>query len=200
MTFVVDPQLLLSQGETAPTDCQIGHGSIIGYGEGKRAPVLGPGVSIGAFCVVHWDSEIGEGVTIDHYCRIGAGARVGAATRVLYGSQLFDDCVIGERCIVGGDVSDRVVMEDDVTFMGEIAHSHRDPTLDWDTTQEPSPVFKRGCVVGVGALILGGVTIGKGAYVGAREVIRTDVPPRTVVINGQRSRLEQWRGFIKTRL
>jgi hypothetical protein len=36
-----------------------------------------------------------------------------------------------------------------------MAHLHADPTGDWDTTEEPSPVIRRGSVVGVGALIVG---------------------------------------------
>jgi acetyltransferase-like isoleucine patch superfamily enzyme len=131
---------------------------------------------------------------------VGAGARIGSGTKLLYGSQLFNNCRIGRNCIVGGDVSERVVLEDNVTFMGSIAHSHRNPTADWDTTDEPSPVFKRGCVVGVEALIIGGITIGEGAYIGAREVVRTDVPPQTVVYKGKWRPMAEWRGFLRSRL
>lgn len=178
----------------------VGHATVIGEGVGRRAPQLGAGVTIGAFCVVHWDTYIGPGVDVDHYCRIGSGVKVGSNSRILYGSQLFSNSVVGDNCIVGGDLSERVVLENDVTFMGSIAHTHRDPRSDWDTTDEPSPVFRRGCVVGVEALIVGGVEIGEGSYIAAREIVRTDVPPGTVVAGGQWRRLDEWRGFIRSRL
>lgn len=181
-----------------PDSVEVGHATIIGEGRGKNPPVVGQNVRFGAFCVVEWDSEIQDGVEVDHYCRIGKAVKVGARSKVLYGSQLFNFCQVGSDCIIGGDLSERVIVEDKVTFMGSIAHSHRNATVDWDTTDQPSPIFRRGCVVGVEALIIGGITIGEGAYVGAREIVRTDVPPKTVVYRGEWRSLEEWRGLIKT--
>jgi acetyltransferase-like isoleucine patch superfamily enzyme len=37
-------------------------------------------------------------------------------------------------------------------------------------------------LVGTGAIILKGVTVGAGSVIGAGSVVRQDVPPRTVVI------------------
>lgn len=200
MIVINEPQTVVAPNVSLPLDCVIGHGTIVGHGSDLPAPAIGLGVTIGAFCVVHSGATIGDRVSIDHYCRIGANVRVGSDTRVLYGAQLFDECAVGNRCIVGGDISERVVMEDDVTFMGALAHSHRDPSLAWDSTEEPSAILRRGCVVGVNALLIGGITIGEGSYIGAREVVRTNVPAKTVVVGGVWTPLEKWRGFIKTRL
>lgn len=41
--------------------------------------------------------------------------------------------------------------------------------------------LKEGCWIGIGAVILPGVTIGKNAIVGANSVIRKDVPDYAVV-------------------
>ena len=41
-------------------------------------------------------------------------------------------------------------------------------------------VFKRGCYIGAGALILPGVTIGEKAVVAAGAVVTKDVPPNVV--------------------
>jgi acetyltransferase-like isoleucine patch superfamily enzyme len=42
-------------------------------------------------------------------------------------------------------------------------------------------VLEDGCDIGVGAIILPGVTIGRGAQVGAGAVVTRDVPPFAVV-------------------
>jgi acetyltransferase-like isoleucine patch superfamily enzyme len=38
-----------------------------------------------------------------------------------------------------------------------------------------------GCDIGIGAVILPGITVGKGAQVGAGAVVTADVPPYAVV-------------------
>jgi serine acetyltransferase len=180
----------------------VGHCSCIGYGcpshedPGIR---IGNDCQVGAFCVLAESVTLGNGVQLDHYCRIDPGARIGANSKILYGVQVFEDVTVGENCIIGGDLIDRMVVEDDVTFAGEPVHTHRDPSGDWDATIEPSPVIRRGSVVGVRALIIGGVSIGPNSFVGAGEVVRTDVPESMVLLNGQLKPLKDWRGFIKTR-
>lgn len=47
---------------------------------------------------------------------------------------------------------------------------------------QKSIVLKAGCCVGMGAIILPGVTIGEGAIVGVGSVVTKDVPPYTIVV------------------
>lgn len=168
-------------------------------GLGEDPVRFGDGVHVGAFCIVDGGADLGAGVEVDHYCRIGRGTRIGAGTRVLYGAQVFDQAVIGENCIVAGEVVDRTVIEDWVRFQGETAHSHADATADWDETVEPSPVIKRCSVVGVGAIVVGGVTIGPRAYVAAGERVTCDVPAEHVLHKGKLLPLSECRGMIKLR-
>jgi len=180
----------------------IGHNSIIGftYNQKDNSKIkIGDNVRIGAFCVIHTNSSIRSNVEIDHYCRVGDGVVIGEGSKILYGTQLFNNCRIGKNCIIGGDLSERVIVEDNVTFMGELAHNHRNPNLDWDKTDEPSPIFKKGSVVGVGAIIMGGVSIGPYSYIASGELIKYDVPSRKVVHNGKITNLEDWKGIIRVR-
>lgn len=180
----------------------IGHCSCIGYGNVQgQTTAIGHNVRIGAFCVINLGATIYDNVEIDHYCRINSGSTIGADSKILYGVQVFDNVRVGERCIIGGDLADRTIVEDDVTFMGEIAHSHRQASssLEWDSVAEPSPVICRGSVVGVHALIIGGVTIGPQSYIAAGEIVRADIPPRTVLYKGKLLPLERWRGIIRVR-
>jgi len=178
----------------------VGFNSCVGYGPpADEETYIGDGVRIGAFCIIELGAHIEDNVEIDHYCRIACGSRIGAKTRILYGAQVFNDVKVGRDCIIGGDLIDRTIVEDEVTFFGNMAHSHRDPTGDWDETEEPSPVIERGSVVGTGALLIGGVTIGPRAYVAAGEIAKCNVPKEMVLLGGELRPLAYFRGMIKVR-
>jgi serine O-acetyltransferase len=75
--------------------------------------------------------------------------------------------VIGETAEIG----DRVTLYQGVTLGGTgFARGKRHPTLEDDVT------------VGSGAKLLGPVTVGHGAKVGANTVVISDVPPRSTVV------------------
>lgn len=178
----------------------IGHCSCIGYGNPDDGLIIiEDNVSIGAFCIVHFGAIIKKGVSIDHFCKIGIDVIIDEKTKILYGKHVYDEANIGRNCIIGGHVAERTIIEDNVTYLGEIAHSHRNATLDWDKTIEPSPVIYKGSVVGVNALIIGDRKIGPGAYIGAGEIVRTDVGEGIALMKGEMKPLSAHRGFIKSR-
>jgi UDP-3-O-[3-hydroxymyristoyl] glucosamine N-acyltransferase len=178
----------------------IGHCSCIGYGDpANREIIIEDNVSIGAFCVINFGAKIREGVSIDHYCKIGIDVTIGKRTKILYGKHVYDEVEIGKNCIIGGHVADRTIIEDNVTYFGEIAHSHRNATLNWDDTIEPSPIIYRGSVIGLNALIIGGRKIGPCAYIGAGEIVRTDVTEGIALMKGKMKPLKSFRGIFKSR-
>jgi len=182
----------------------MGPGTVVDFDTGRTAQParFGVGVILGCHCVVERGAVLGNRVQLDHFCRVGAGSELGADTRLLYGAQVFEDASIGERCVIGGPVDDRTVIESDVTYMGSMAHSYRTPgTLeDWDTVEQPSPVIRRGAVIGQNALLIGPVEIGPGAYVAAGEIVRSNVPANTVLMRGERRPIEDFRGMVTARL
>ena len=179
---------------------EIGHCSCIGYGDPEDGEVIiEDGVKIGAFCVIHFGAVLKASCQVDHYSKIGTDSVIGCRTMILYGKHVYDEAKIGQDCIIGGHVADRTIIEDNVTYMGEIAHSHRDASLDWDSTIEDSPIIYRGSVVGVNALIIGGRKIGPCAYIGAGEVVRTDVGVGKILMKGIISPIEKYRDIFKTR-
>lgn len=75
--------------------------------------------------------------------------------------------VIGETAVIG----DRVTLYHDVTLGGtSLSQAKRHPTLEDDV------------VIGAGAQVLGPITIGRGAHVGANAVVVHDVRPGTTVV------------------
>lgn len=193
-------RIFVHEKVTIGKNVTIGHCSCIGFGDPEDGEIIiEDNVSIGAFCVIHFGAVIRETAKIDHKCVIGIEAEIGRNTQVLSGKEVAYKAKVGDNCIIGGNVADRTIIEDNVTYLGEIAHSHRDATLDWDETEEPSPIIYKGSVIGVNALIIGNRKIGPCAYIGAGEIVRTDVGQGIALIEGERKPLKELRGFIKSR-
>jgi serine O-acetyltransferase len=117
-----------------------------------------------------WEAEVPlvPGV-IAYTTRSITGVEIHPAATI--GSDFFIDhgsgVVIGETAEIG----DRVTLYQGVTLGGTgFARGKRHPTLDDDVT------------VGSGAKLLGPVTVGRNAKVGANTVVIEDVPPQTTVV------------------
>jgi serine O-acetyltransferase len=107
--------------------------------------------------------------TIAFASRAVTGVEIHPAAKI--GTDFFIDhgsgVVIGETTEIG----DRVTLYQGVTLGGTgFARGKRHPTLQDDVT------------VGSGAKLLGPVTVGHGAKVGANTVVIQDVPPRSTVV------------------
>jgi acetyltransferase-like isoleucine patch superfamily enzyme len=184
------------------TGVEVGHGTHLGWEEGDYSEAfIGDRTKIGAFCLISLGVSVANDVVIDHYCRLSGGVSVGEFTSILYGSRLFDESQVGKSCIVGGDLIDRAVLEDNVTYMGTMAHTYRNAgTLaDWDAAVQESPIVKSGSVIGERAMLIGGITVGPASYVAAGEIVRWNVPPKSVLYMGRISPIEDWRGLISVR-
>ena len=103
-------------------------------------------------------SRVSEVFAIDIHpaARIGGGILIDHATAI----------VIGETAVVGDNVS----MLHEVTLGGT-----------GNQTGDRHPKVMHGVLIGAGAKILGNVTIGEGAKVGAGSVVLGDVPRRCTV-------------------
>src|SRR6202000_283522 len=89
------------------------------------------------------------------------------------GRRLFIDhgtgVVIGETAVIGNDVT----LYHGVT-LGGIATGA--------TTGRRHPVVEDQAIIGAGAQVLGAITVGRGARVGANAVVVKDVPPGVTVV------------------
>lgn len=94
---------------------------------------------------------------------IHPGARFGRRVFIDHGAGI----VVGETAVVGDDC----VLYQGVTLGGtSLEHGKRHPTVEDHV------------VIGAGAKLLGPITIGRGARVGANSVVIRDVPPGATVI------------------
>lgn len=178
----------------------IGHGACIGYGDPDDGEIIiGDDVSIGAFSLIHFGTVLKNNVEINQYCSIGPEVTIGKGTKILPGKEVTYKAEIGSNCIIGGNVPDRTIIEDNVTYMGEIAHAQRDPNLDWDTNEETSPIILKGSFIGVQSLLIGVHTIGPCAYVGAGEIVRCNVGEGMAFLKNRQKPISELRGLIKSR-
>ena len=101
---------------------------------------------------------------------IHPGATIGKRFFIDHG----DGVVVGETSHIGNDVT----LYQAVT-LGGIA-----PSVDSHTqvNQKRHPTLEDWVIVGSGAQVLGGITIGEGARVGANAVVTKDVPPGVTAV------------------
>ena len=124
-------------------------------------------------------SSIGEGTAVWQYVVILTGAVIGRDCNINALCLIENDVVVGDRVTVKSGVQlwDGLRIEDDV-FVG--------PNVAFTNDKHPRskqypPAFQRttvrqGASIGANATILGGVTIGERAMVGAGAVVTKDVP------------------------
>lgn len=84
---------------------------------------------------------------------------------------------IQDGAILHGDPGKPTILEDYVTI-GHRAVIH-------------SAHVERGCLIGIGAIVLDGVRVGAGSIVGAGSVVTKDVPPRSLVVGVPAKRLRE---------
>lgn len=129
-------------------------------------------------------TAIGSGTQVWQFVVILAGAKLGCDCNINANCLIENDVVVGDRVTVKSGVQlwDGVTVQDDV-FIGPNATFTNDkfpPSKAWPA-QLQRTVLRRGCSIGANATILGGVTIGEGALVGAGAVVTRDVPAHTLV-------------------
>lgn len=93
---------------------------------------------------------------------IGVGARIGRGVTIGYGGigvVIHHRCVIGDNVRIGAGV-----------------------TLGGTSGIYEVPHIKPNCIIATGAKILGPITIGEGAVIGANAVVTKDIPEKSVAV------------------
>jgi acetyltransferase-like isoleucine patch superfamily enzyme len=133
-------------------------------------------------CAIGTDTCIGPFVEIQAGVIIGRRCKISSHTFVCTGTTIEDEVFVGHGVMFTNDRFPRAT-----TVGGELQSA-----ADWELL----PILvRRGSSIGSNATILGGVTIGEGAMVGAGAVVTRDVPDHEVVagvparrLGGARSR------------
>ena len=88
---------------------------------------------------------------------------------------------IGDYCSIGGGVKFMLGSEHETSHISTYPWKVRTKAATWEAVTRGPIVVQDDVWIGEDALILSGVTVGKGAVVGARSVVTKNVPPYAVV-------------------
>jgi UDP-2-acetamido-3-amino-2,3-dideoxy-glucuronate N-acetyltransferase len=137
------------------------------------------------------DVSLGENVQIHRFvnlygCVIGSGTRIGAFVEIQRNATVGRNCKVSSHTFIceGVTIEDECFIGHHVVFVNDLYPAAVDPNGeplgpgDWELVETR---VRRRASIGSGAVILGGVTIGEGALVGAGSVVTHDVAPHTVV-------------------
>lgn len=121
---------------------------------------IGNNTKIWQYCVVLPDAIIGENCNICSHCFIENQVRIGNNVTIKNGVYLWD----------GIEIEDDVQIGPNVTFTNDKYPRAKHPF------NIQKIIIKKRASIGAGSIILGGVTIGENAMIGAGSTVTKDVP------------------------
>lgn len=139
------------------------------------------------------DAQIGNDVRIFHPelvnlygCRIGDGTTIGPFVEIQRGAHVGSRCKISSHSFIceGVFIDDHVFIGHGVMFINDLRPQATNPdgTLQRDGDWEMVETYVgKGVSIGTNATIMGGITIGHNALIGAGAVVTRDVPPYAIV-------------------
>jgi UDP-2-acetamido-3-amino-2,3-dideoxy-glucuronate N-acetyltransferase len=135
---------------------------------------FGEGVTVRSFtnlygCTIGDETQIGTFVEIQRGARIGARCKIQSHTFICDGVTIEDEVFVGHGVLFVNDKRPRATSESGTL----------QTDADWERLET---VVRRGASIGSGVLILGGLSIGEDALVGAGAVVTRDVEPSAVVM------------------
>lgn len=110
-------------------------------------------------CNIYPSAIIGDRCNIGWFCEIGNNVRIGADTRIGAFSFIPEGVSIGEKCFIGP------------RFTGTNDKFPPSPKSFWKPI-----IIEDGVSIGAACTVLPGVTIGRGALIGAGSVVTKNVP------------------------
>lgn len=145
----------------------------------------------GEYLCIAPDVQLGRRVRLAKFinlygCSIGDDTRIGAFVEVQKNASIGSRCKISSHTFIceGVTIEDEVFIGHGVTFINDkmprAINAEGLPKAGDDWVLQPT-VVRRGTAVGSGATILGNITIGQHAMVGAGSVVTHDVPDYAVV-------------------
>lgn len=157
--------------------------SFIGKIQAKRFQVqAGKNVYIGKHCSLKGKSNIvlEDGVTVRPYAQIWSGE---GTVRIGRGSE------IGERCRISIanslEIGEKVLLSPNV-YITDCDHEYRNvdiPVIEQGIVQKGQKVsIGEGSYIGINAVIVGNVKIGKHCVIGANSIVNKDVPDFCVAV------------------
>jgi UDP-2-acetamido-3-amino-2,3-dideoxy-glucuronate N-acetyltransferase len=136
---------------------------------GKNTKVFYPALVNLYGCVIGDETRVGPFVEIQSDAAVGALCKISSHSFICSGVTIEDEVFIGHGVMFINDLYP-CATNDDGTFQN---------VGDWELV---TTLVKRRATIGSNATIMGGITIGQHAMVGAGAVVTRDVPDYAIVI------------------
>lgn len=134
---------------------------------------MGSGVQLFGFvnlygCEIGSETRIGTFVEIQKGVKIGSRCKISSHTFICEGVTIHDEVFVGHGVTFVNDRFPRATTRDGIPKS----------EVDWECQRT---VVETGASIGSGSTVLGGLTIGEQAMIGAGSVVTHDVAPFTTV-------------------
>jgi acetyltransferase-like isoleucine patch superfamily enzyme len=143
--------------------------------------VVGAGTYIGAQAILNSGSELGQNCYVGDRAGLRENLAIGESVMLGYNTRA-ERVKVGDRARIETGTLILGIIEEDV-FVGPFVVCTDDRYMSmWKDKAYAGPTIKRGAAVGAGARLLAGITVGEGAVVGLGSVVISDVPPRRIYV------------------
>ena len=126
---------------------------------------IGENTYIWQFCVILENAKIGNNCNINAQCLIENDVVIGDNVTIKSGVQVWDGITLEDNVFIGPNV----------TFTNDFT-----PRSKQYPSQFLKTIIKKGASLGANSTILGGITIGEYAMIGAGSVVTKDIPDNTL--------------------
>jgi len=141
---------------------------------------IGAGTNVWQFVVVLPEASIGEDCNICSHCFIENDVVIGNRVTIKNGVQIWDGLSVGDDVFIGPNV----------TFTND-----RQPRSKVHPSEFLKTHVEDGASIGANATVLPGLSIGRGAMIGAGSVVTRSIPPNAIAV-GNPARVT---GYIGTK-
>jgi len=177
---VIHPTAIVHPNVIVQPDVEIEAFSIVGSDHGPLH--LGPGTIIRSHSIIEGGSQIGPGLETGHHVLIRTGNVIGTNLRIGTGSSLEGGGEIGDYVRIHGrcEMTKGIIKD----FARVYANCYiTDNRLPPSNVNVPA-IIDEGAVLAIGCVVIAGVWIGMGSFVGANTTITKDVPDAMALVGG----------------
>jgi UDP-2-acetamido-3-amino-2,3-dideoxy-glucuronate N-acetyltransferase len=128
---------------------------------------IGDNTMVWQFCVILKNAQIGKGCNINCHVFIENDVVIGNNVTIKPGVQIWDGITLEDSVFIGPNV----------TFTNDLFPRSKNTDYEMKKT-----LVQKGASIGANATILGGVTIGENALIGAGSVVTKDIPANEIWI------------------
>jgi UDP-3-O-[3-hydroxymyristoyl] glucosamine N-acyltransferase len=156
----------------------------------QATTIIGNNSIIRSGTVIYSGVTIGNSFDCGHNVLIREKTSIGDFVYLKSNTEIMKNVRVGNHCRIAGVIADNSTIANHVSSFGILTHryaKHYIPEMSLD----PGPTVHDGCIIGRGAVLIGGIHIYERSTIGSNTFINFDVPPDSLVIGTK--------GFIRTK-